>query len=137
MASEIKTFSSVSQFVEYIDSKLTELRRLLGELLRVLEDVRAKAEQDKRLRALLEKFGVKTSSMQQPIIELHGFKVAFNPSAETELGFLEQLVENINSKITRLQALRKDIEALAQENIEAEIRVVIIDDVPIALLVKL
>ena len=111
---------------------------MLGELLRVLEDVRARAEQDKKLRAILEKLGVSAAApASQPVVDLHGFRVAFNPTAEVELEIMEQLVESINDKITKLQTLKKDLELLAGEDIEAQVRAIIIDDVPRALLIRL
>ncbi len=137
MATEVKTFNSISEFIKFIDSRLGEYRRMLGELLRVLEDVRARAEQDKKLRAILEKLGVAAAPASQPVVDLHGFKVAFNPTAEVELEIMEQLVESINEKITKLQTLKKDLEMLSNEDIEAQVKAVIIDDVPRALLIRL
>ena len=142
MTTEIREFSSLSEFMKYVDEKLSEYRKTLGELLRLLEDVRARAEQTSRLRSLLARLqaatGEATASTPQttPVVDLRGFKVAFNPTAEVELEFLEQLVESINEKITRLQTIRKELEALSGEDIEANIKVVIIDDVPRALMIK-
>ena len=136
MATEIKEFRSISEFIRYVDEKLGEFRRILGELLRVLEDVRARAEQDKKLKSLLAKLGAQGAQAGAAVVDLRGIKVAFNPSAEVELELLEQLVESINDKITRLQTIRKELEAIASEDIEAAIKAVIIDDVPKALLVK-
>ena len=142
MVTEIKEFSSLSEFMKYVDEKLSEYRKMLGELLRVLEDVRARAEQTSKLRSLLTRLqaaaGETAASPPQttPVVDLRGFKVAFNPTAEVELEFLEQLVESINEKITRLQTIRKELEALGGEDIEANIRVVVIDDVPRALMIK-
>ncbi len=136
MATEVKEFRSISEFIRYVDEKLGEFRRILGELLRVLEDVRARAEQDKKLKSLLAKLGAQGAQAGAAVVDLRGIKVAFNPSAEVELELLEQLVESINDKITRLQTIRKELEAIASEDIEAAIKAVIIDDVPRALLVK-
>ncbi len=137
MATEVKTFNSLSEFMKFIDSKLAEYRRMLGELLRVLEDVRARADQDRKLRSLLQKLGVAQTQTQPPTADLHGVKVAFNPPAEVELEMLEQLVESVNDKITKLQTLKKDLEAIAAEDIEAQVKAVIIDDIPRSLMIKL
>ena len=137
MATEVKTFNSLSEFMKFIDSRLAEYRRMLGELLRVLEDVRARADQDRKLRSLLQKLGVAPAQTQPPTADLHGVKVAFNPPAEVELEMLEQLVESVNDKITKLQTLKKDLETIAAEDIEAQVKAVIIDDIPRSLMIKL
>ena len=145
MTTEVKEFSSLSEFIKYVDEKLSEYRRMLGELLRVLEDIRVRAEQSSKLRSLLARLqaaggggGEAAAPPVQPstVIDLRGFKVAFNPTAEVELELLEQLVESINEKISRLQTIRKELEALGNEDIEATIKAVIVDDVPRALMIK-
>ncbi len=146
MTTEIKEFSSLSEFMKYVDEKLSEYRRMLGELLRVLEDIRVRAEQSSKLRSLLARLqtagggggagGEATAVQPAAVIDLKGFKVAFNPTAEVELELLEQLVESINDKISRLQTIRKELEALSGEDIEATIKAVIVDDVPRALMIK-
>mgnify|MGYP005665484291 CR=1 FL=1 len=128
MSTEMREFSSISEFIKFVDGMLTELRRTLGELLRVLEDVRAKAEQDKKLRELLSKLtGSSSAQAAPPVVDLRGLKVAINPTAEVELGLLEQLVEALNTKITQLQAIRKEIEVLGGTDIEATVKAIIID----------
>ncbi|RLG86281.1 MAG: hypothetical protein DRO39_03580 [Thermoprotei archaeon] len=137
MSTEMREFSSLSDFIKFVDGELAELRRSLGELLRVLEDVRAKAEQDKKLRELLSKLtGASGAQPSPPVVDLRGLKVAINPSAEVELGLLEQLVEALNTKITQLQAIRKEIEVLGGTDIEASVKAIIIDGVPRALIIK-
>ncbi len=143
MATEVREFSSLSEFIKFVDEKLSEYRRMLGELLRTLEDVRARAEQSTKLKNLLARLRAASGEaggggevQPSPVIDLRGFKVAFNPTAEVELEFLEQLVESINEKISRLQTIRKELEALGGEDIEATIRAVIIDDVPRAIMIK-
>jgi len=137
MVSELREFNSLDELAKYVESKVDELRRKLADLLRIIEEVRIRAESEKKIRDLLSKLGsarVETSSVT---VELKVARVVINPPATAELTALEQLAESINSKLTALQTLRKELEPLLTAALTAKVIAVIIDDVPKQIVLKL
>ena len=136
----LREFPGPKSLLTYIDTQLADLRKKLGELLRLIEELRAKSEQDKRLRSLIMSLVGKEAKVEtgsETVIKLDKLTIMINPSAETELHALEELAEYINSKIARLQAVRRDIEKLAQADVEAKILAVLYDGIPKGIIIKL
>ncbi len=136
----LREFSTPKELLAYIDAQLTDLRKKLGELLRMIEDLRAKSEQDKKLRSLILSLVGKEANVSTPsetIITLDKVTILINPSAERELKTMEELAEYINTKIARLQSIRRDLEKLAEADIEARIIAVLYDGVPKYLIIKI
>ncbi len=139
METGLREFNSPKSLLAYIDAQLTDLRKKLGELLRLIEDLRAKSEQDKKLRSLIMSLVGGEAKVAQPgetVIKLDRITIMINPSAETELHTMEELAEYINSKISRLQAIRKDVEKLAEADVEAKILAVLYDGIPKSLIIR-
>ncbi len=136
----LREFSTPKELLAYIDAQLADLRKKLGELLRMIEDLRAKSEQDKKLRSLILSLVGKEANVSTPsetIITLDKVTILINPSAERELKTMEELAEYINAKIARLQSIRRDLEKLAEADIEARIIAVLYDGVPKYLIIKI
>ncbi len=142
MGTGIREFSSAQELLRFIDAQLTDLRKTLGDLLRVIEELRAKSELDKRIRELLlrlSKQGAGESSAENrlEIVKLgDAIELVINPSPSVELRYLEDLAETINKKIAKLQAARKGVEQLAEIGLEAKLDVILVDDVPITIFIK-
>lgn len=135
MVTLVREFSSVGELLKNIDELITEYRRLLGDVIRKLEETRIRSEQEKQLRALLSKFGIQETSRANEI-ELKYFKMIFNPTPIQEHASLESIAEAINNKITTLTALRKDLEALSGLDIKLKVVVVYVDDIPKTIMIK-
>ncbi|BEP17673.1 hypothetical protein PYJP_10250 [Pyrofollis japonicus] len=140
MATGIKEFSSAQELLRFIDLQLTDLRKTLGELLRIIEELRAKSELDKKIRELVMRLGAKRESVQserQDIIKLEeGMELIINPPPSVELRYLEDLAESINKKIAKLQTARKGVEKLAEIGLEAKLEVILVDDVPTSIIIR-
>uniref|UniRef100_A0A7C4JL01 Uncharacterized protein n=1 Tax=Ignisphaera aggregans TaxID=334771 RepID=A0A7C4JL01_9CREN len=119
-----------------VDDTLAEYRRRLGEMLRRLEELRVKSEQEKKLRSLLGRLGIPESTPTNEV-ELRNIRIIVNPSPSQELSALESAVEAINNKITLLTAVRKELEVLSGLDVGAKITVVYVDDVPRTVVLKL
>jgi len=133
---EIKEFGSVDELLRYIDQQIDTLRKQLGELLRAIEESRIKAEQERKLKELLAKLSGGNIPETPSVVELKNIRLYINPSAENEISLLEQAAEVINNKMMLLQAIRKDLEALTGVDINTTLKVVIVDGVPKALIIK-
>ncbi len=135
MSVEIREFASVDELIKFIDAQIDALRKQLGELLRAIEETRIKAEQERKLKSLLAKL-TGGAVPESPVIELKAVKLYINPSAESEISLLEQAAEAINNKMMALQAVRRDLETLGTAEISTSLRVIVIDGVPRAVVIK-
>ena len=137
MTTLIKEFNSISEFIKDLDATLAEYRRRLGELLRRLEDLRVKAEHERRLKELLSKLGGSAGSTTSNVIKLKAINLVMNPSPQQEIATLEEAVENLNNKITLLQTMRKDLESIANTEIEVKVSAIYIDGLPKTLFIRI
>jgi len=137
MSTEYREFKTLEELLRFVDSQIEELRRKLGDLLRLVEEARIKAEQERKLKSVLAKVLGTSVEATMPVIELKNIKLLINPTAENEITLLEQLAEAINSKIMQLQAVRKDLEIFSDVDLVAPLRVVIIDGIPRGIIIRL
>lgn len=135
-STEIREFGSIAEFTRSIDEEIAELRRRMGELLKKLEELRIRAEQERKIKELLGKLGVK-SEVVTNTITIRGLTLVFNPTAEQEQAALEVAVENLNSKLTALQTLRRELDVVSGVELITKLRVIYVDGVPRAALFKL
>jgi len=135
----IREFGGFKELFSYIDGQIAQYRKVFGELIRVVEDLRGRAERQKRILEAIAKLspGVQVSGEEGSYqVDLKGVRVIVNPSPVRELEVMEKILEEINAKIARLTNLRKDLEALgALEG--GKILAYIKDDVPEIILLKI
>ncbi|MCS7110656.1 MAG: hypothetical protein RMI45_02905 [Ignisphaera sp.] len=135
MSSSVKEFNSVGEFVKYIDDSIAELRRRLGEMLKRVEELRVKVEQEKKLRSILGKLGLPEPSTHNEIV-LRNLRVVVNPGPAQELTAYEAAIESLNSRIMLLTAIRKEVEVLGSIDVEIRLMVIYSDDIPKVVLLK-
>lgn len=135
----IREFGSVKELFGYIDQQIVSYRKTFGEIIRVVEDLRARAERQKKILEVISKLipGAQVSGEEGSYqVDLKGVKVIINPSPIQELGAFERFLEDINIKITRLTNIRKDLEVLGNMDIGGKITVYFKDDVPDIIILK-
>jgi phosphate uptake regulator len=140
MAIGVMEFQSPQELLKYLDSVLNDLRRKLGDLLRQIEDLRAKSEKSERLLKLIASLassGAQQVSPSETVIEIERVKIYINPTARSELEVLENIAESINAKITKLHSIRKGLEKLVESGVDTPLRVIIEDYIPKAIIIKL
>jgi len=49
----VREFSNISELIKSVDDAIAELRRVLGEHLKRIEELRIKAEQESKLKSIL------------------------------------------------------------------------------------
>lgn len=137
MSAVIVEYASFNEAIKAIDERISSLKQQLALLLKRFEDVRARAEQEKKLKELLKALaGVEVPSSQARVLDMKDFKIVVNPDAAYESSVLEEALTRINRAITILQAVRKTVEPLAGIDVGAKITLVYQDDVPQVVLVK-
>jgi flagellar biosynthesis chaperone FliJ len=136
MSSVIREFNSLAEFMKYLDDEISEHRRKLGELLKRLEELRVRAEQEKKLKGVLAKLGVPESSASNEVA-LRNLRIIINPAASQELTALESAIESLNSRIAQLTAIRKEVEVLGGLDVEVKLAVIYVNGLPKVLLLRM
>ncbi|WP_440059184.1 hypothetical protein ACSU1N_05195 [Thermogladius sp. 4427co] len=136
MSTVVREFKSVGELIKFVDEQINTHRTLLADFLRRLEDVRVRAEQERKLKDLLKSLGV-AEIRKSTVIDLKESKIIIDPSSEEESKVIEEVVERLNRSIQTLQSIRKSLDPLANLDIEAKITVVLKDGVPSSILLKL
>lgn len=135
MVTTIKEFGSLSDFIKSLDETIASYRKLVGELLRKLEELRIRAEQEKQVRALLTRLGLSETPRVNEV-DVKGVKLIYNPSLSQELTSIETIVESINSKIATLSSIRKEFEAFSGVDLKMKVVAIYIDDIPKTVLLR-
>ncbi|MCC6057039.1 MAG: hypothetical protein LM583_10230 [Desulfurococcaceae archaeon] len=136
MSSVIREFNSLAEFMKYLDDEISEHRRKLGELLKRLEELRVRAEQEKKLKGVLAKLGVPESSASNEVA-LRNLRIIINPAASQELTALESAIESLNNRIAQLTAIRKEVEVLGGLDVEVKLAVIYVNGLPKVLLLRM
>jgi len=136
MSSIVREFNSLAEFMKYLDDEISEHRRRLGELLKRLEELRVRAEQEKKLKSVLTKLGVPESSTSNEVA-LRNLRIIINPAASQELTAMESAIEALNNRIAQLSTIRKEVEVLGGLDVEVRLAVVYVDGLPRVLLLRM
>lgn len=137
MTSVVREFNSIAEFMKSIDEDLNDYRKKLAELLRRLEELRIKAEHEKKIKSAFTKLGLMAEAPEpKNVIDFKNIKVVMNPSAEQELSSLENVVESLNSKITMLTSIKKDLEVLGSLDVEIKLTAIYLEGLPKTLIIK-
>jgi len=134
---DIVKYNSVSDFFKDLDTKIVELRSQLGELLRRLENAKAKAEVLVKLESLLAETaaGGKLGGTE---ISLGQAKAIINPTPKQEFDILVDVVRSIQNRIVALERIRKDVEPLSKlGELDLTLEVVYENGLPTKILVKM
>jgi prefoldin subunit 5 len=136
MSSIVREFNSLAEFMKYLDDEISEHRRRLGELLKRLEELRVRAEQEKKLKSVLTKLGVPESGTSNEVA-LRNLRIIINPATSQELTAMESAIEALNNRIAQLSTIRKEVEVLGGLDVEVRLAVVYVDGLPRVLLLRM
>ncbi len=131
----IREFNRISELMKYLDDELAENRKILGEMLKKLEELRVRAEQEKKVKSILGKLGLPEPSIRNEIA-LKSIRIIINPLPTQELSSLESSIESLNNRIAQLMNIRKELEILGNMDVETKITVVYVDGLPKIVLLR-
>ncbi len=137
MVLEIREFPNVREFISYIDKEVDVLRKALSEVLKEVEELRAKAEKARKLRETLARIveGLEKTGSRE--VDLKDIKLVINPTVEDEARLMEDLISDMQERILTFQKVRKAIEPLMElGELPAAIKVVFKDGKPMKLLLR-
>lgn len=139
MVTEIRNFSSLGGLMDYIEGEVKAVKDKLEKYVNDLNIVRTKIESlDKFSNFISKLIGKESKFSSQQEIDFMGLKLIINPSPHYEASILEEIIRKLNEKLISLQKIKKAIESLeVHKIIDAQIQVVIIDDIPARLMLKI
>ncbi|MEM1982670.1 MAG: hypothetical protein QXZ63_03290 [Sulfolobales archaeon] len=132
-----REFNNFKEMLASLDEDIIEIKRVLGELLRRMESLKAKIESEKALKDVLSKIGVSQSQQQiSNVVNLKKVKITIMPTTEQELISLESFVEYLTSRMILLENIKKELSLFSLANIEAKIEVIYVDGLPKEIYIK-
>ncbi|MEB3844475.1 MAG: hypothetical protein LRS48_02185 [Desulfurococcales archaeon] len=132
---DIRRYNSVSDFIKDIDAEITRLKGELGELLRRLENAKAKAEVLVKLESLLAGTGGKLGGTE---LNLGQAKAIINPTPKQEFDILVDVVRSLQNRIIALERARKDLDPLVRiGDLDLTLEVIYENGVPSRILVRM
>ena len=141
---DLKSFGSVSELNSFIDREISELKAQLGEHLRRLEAVKAKAETLVKFENLLSELakaarrGGAMSVAEEKEFEIGAMKIVVNPSPKQELEILIATVRSLQERIMLLERIKKSLEQLARiQDIEIKLEVLFENEIPTKVFIRM
>jgi hypothetical protein len=138
------SFNSISEFNNYLDGEINKLKSQLGEYLRRLEAVKAKAETLVRFESLLAELAKAAKSegkglgLEEREFTLGTTKIVVNPSPKQELEALVAIVRSLQERIMLLEKIKKNLEQLAKiQDIEIKLDVLFENTIPVKIFIKM
>ena len=136
---EFKQFNGVRELLDWLDNEISNTKAVLGDLLRIVEEDKAKAEIVTRLESLLSEIsGSKPAGLREAQLELGGVKVYINPTPKLELDLLIDVLRSIQQKVVQLERVKKSLEPLAKIDVGGiKVSVISENGVPRHVLIKI
>ncbi len=138
------SFNSISEFNNHLDGEINKLKSQLGEYLRRLEAVKAKAETLVRFESLLAELAKAAKSegkglgLEEREFTLGTTKIVVNPSPKQELEALVAIVRSLQERIMLLEKIKKNLEQLAKiQDIEIKLDVLFENTIPVKIFIKM
>lgn len=141
---DMVSFNSISEFNNYLDGEINKLKSQLGEYLRRLEAVKAKAETLVRFESLLAELAKAAKSegkglgLEEREFTLGTTKIVVNPSPKQELEALVAIVRSLQERIMLLEKIKKNLEQLAKiQDIEIKLDVLFENTIPVKIFIRM
>ncbi len=139
MVVELKEFDKVTDLVKPVEEEINKIRSLLGDYLRKLDENRVKLERLQKVQSSLVKLvggEIKFATSSQEI-ELMGLKIIVNPTPEDEIKIYEEIVKDLQERLTVLQRVRKALDPLSEMDVDVGVTVLLRDNIPIKIMLRL
>jgi sugar-specific transcriptional regulator TrmB len=125
-----RDFKNVKELIEYIDAKIAEYKRQLGEMISKSDEIRRIHE---ALKSINQRIGIKESAKH---VEgrIGDVRLIIVPVPEIMRDIYETYSESLSRRINKLVEIRKYLETLA--GYELPIRVFMSSDIPEVIVIK-
>jgi len=125
----VTLFNSAPEFKAYVEKTITESKVTLGDHMKSIEGIRKKYEKTKKRYDTLKKLTGKSEvAKDTKQLDIGGFKVLVNPTAEYELTLMEEAIASLQEKLNLFEKTREMFPALIDESMK--VGIVLNDGVP-------
>lgn len=139
MAITTVAFQSAEEFTKFIDQEIVQMKKTLGVHMKQVEEIRQRYEKLKKrydtIKRLME--GKKEADDLNPEtkqLEVAGFKVLMNPTAEYELSLMENVVSSLQEKLNAFERSKELLPLLSAEE-RLTVTMVLDDGIPTGFMV--
>ncbi len=111
---------SAEEFTKYIDQEIGQIKKTLGAYMKDIEEIRLRYEKLKKRYDAIKRLatGTKDANMLNPEtkqLEVAGFKVLMNPTAEYELSLMENVVASLQEKLNAFERSKELLPLFSSE----------------------
>ncbi|MCI0558984.1 MAG: hypothetical protein MN733_10850 [Nitrososphaera sp.] len=130
MTITISFFETIPEFKKYVEHSITETKTQLGSHLSQTEEVRQRYDKSRKHYDTLKKFtgGKQEVPKNTKQMEVAGFKVLVNPSAEYELTLMEEAVSTLQERLDAFEKTKELFPVVAEDGMK--IGVVLNEGIP-------
>lgn len=130
MAISVGIYNSTTEFKKYIEKTIADLKTELGTHMALTEEIRRKYDKNKKRYETLKKLtGGKTDVLKDTKqLDVAGFKVLVNPTAEYELTLMEESVSSLQDKLAAFERAKELNSVMTDESMK--VGVVLNDGTP-------
>jgi len=140
MVVEIKEYTSAEEIAENLENRISETKSTLGEYLRRLDDLRAKAEKSKKIREVVMKLaGKKAVTESLGELSIGNLSIVLDANPFHELTAIEEVVRSNQEKLLVLQKTREALNWMDQLGDTEGLKYIVVenDEVPERILFNL
>ncbi len=132
-------FRSIGEFVKYLDDKIAEIERKLGEISSMLESVKERKSKYERIKKLVENISGETATLSTTIY-ISGLRVIIDPKPIEEYEVLESVYRSLTDKLSVLKKIRDAVDSYLGKYLGEEVMSIVVEfraDVPIRIMIKM
>ncbi len=131
-------FDSVRDMLDYLSNEIARMKTLLGDLLRIVEEDKAKADIMNQLEQVFSELANRPIRPQEAEFELGGIRVIVNPTPKSELDILLDVLRSVQQKVVHLERAKKSLEPLSKiEAVGIKVTLIMEGGVPRHVLIKI
>jgi len=129
MAITVTFFDNVNDLSKYVDQSIADTKAALGYHTQHIEEVRKRYDKSKKRIEGFRKLGGKADHLKgTKQVEVAGFRVLVNPTAEYELTIMEEAITSIQDRLEAFEKAKQLYPAVSDENMK--IGMILNDGVP-------
>jgi hypothetical protein len=130
MAVTVTIYNSTAEFKKYVDKTIADIKTELGAHMALTEEIRKKYDRTKKRYETLKKLtGGKSDVLKDTKqLDVAGFRVLVNPTAEYELKLMEESVSSLQDKLNAFDRIKELYSVMTDETMK--VGVVLSDGTP-------
>ncbi len=135
-------FQSGAEFTKYLEKTIGEIKNTLGDYLKEVEEVRERYDKARKSYDVVKKMmkgkkeGGGDSIIGTKQLEVAGFRVLMNPSAEYELSLMESVITSVQERLEAFERA-KELLPLLSSQVGTKLTMVLDDGIPTGFMVYL